>query len=135
MKSPAAISTSPAVLRRGFTLIELLTVIAIIAVLASLLLKAVSSVNAAGDNTACPAAADRIYTLLELARVLRDAGSPDSIGVDGVLEVARHALSDDRDHDDDLADPYGRSEQHYIEMAMTADGAISVLAPALRPPT
>ena len=82
-----------------------------------------------------PDAADRTYTLLELARVLRDAGSPSSIGVDGVLEIARGAASDDRDHDDDLADPYGRSERHYIEMALTADRAISVLVPALRPPT
>jgi protein-tyrosine phosphatase len=79
-------------------------------------------------------AGDRTYTLLELARILRDEGEPRGLGVDGVLRLAREAVArgEDRDFDDDLADPYGRSDDDYRRMAERAEEALAVLVPALR---
>lgn len=81
-----------------------------------------------------PAAADRAYTLRELARILRSRGRPEGLGVDGVLATARDSVEhgEDVDHDDDLVDPYGRSEDTYFRMASEADEALAVLVPALR---
>lgn len=83
-----------------------------------------------------PSSGDRTYTLLELARILREHGQPRGLGVDGVLTLVREVLSlgEDRDFDDDLADPFGRSVEDYRRMAEAADGALSVVVPALAEP-
>ncbi len=80
-----------------------------------------------------PTAADRTYTVLELARVLRAEGEPRGIGLDGVLAAARQATAEDggRDLEDDLDDPYRLSERHFIQMALDVETALGVLAPAL----
>jgi protein-tyrosine phosphatase len=81
-----------------------------------------------------PDAAERTYTLLELARILQGENQPRGLGVAGVLALANEVVSrgEDRDFEDDLADPYGRSDQDYRAMASAADVALSVVVPALR---
>jgi protein-tyrosine phosphatase len=81
-------------------------------------------------------AGDRTFTLLELARLLREAGSPQGLGVDGAATLAQNVLrrGEDRDHDDDLADPFGRSGEAYRLMADRADEALEVVIRALREP-
>lgn len=81
-----------------------------------------------------PDADDRTYTLVELARILLLEGSPSGLGVDGVVDLARKVVGrgEEVDYDDDLADPYGRSDEHYRRMAAHVEEALSILVPALR---
>jgi protein-tyrosine phosphatase len=82
-----------------------------------------------------PTAAARAFTLLELARILHKAGLPRGLGIDGVLAVASGSLNDDDDridHDDDLADPFGGSDDDYARMAQISDSAIDVILTSLR---
>lgn len=91
--------------------------------------------------------AARCFTLGELARLVRGIeldGLPDA-GADRVLEVVRRAdacrTADRPAHDpgatsrsetaDDIADPYGRSDAHYLQMAAAVREAIDGLAPIL----
>lgn len=95
-------------------------------------------VTAAGEHRAHVIALDRdamrrTFTLLELARVLEGHGA--GLGVEGVVDRAwAAAQSSDRDHDDDLVDPYGLAPEDYARMADAVDAALSILIPALRTP-
>lgn len=80
------------------------------------------------------AAADRTFTILELARLLRDAGSPVGLGLETTLNLVQRmvAMGDERDHDDDLADPHGRPADDFALMAQRAEDALREIVLALR---
>jgi len=77
-------------------------------------------------------AANRTYTLKELAHYLDPP--PRGSGLDGLLAQAalRAATFDDKDRDEDLADPYGLLWPAYQRMADEVDAALALIVPALR---
>jgi protein-tyrosine phosphatase len=79
-----------------------------------------------------PSAEDRVFTLLEAARLLRSAPAPAGLGAAGLAAHLASALrANAAEHDDDLADPIlGDVEQFRRCLDAVAD-ALRVIAPAL----
>jgi protein-tyrosine phosphatase len=81
----------------------------------------------------CPQALARTFTLRELARIATSpSGRAESVHQrwsDLILRSRRGRNSQTRNHpnDDDVTDPYGRSEQAYVQMIREISPAVSFL--------
>lgn len=75
-------------------------------------------------------AADRAFTLKELARVANESGAAN---LDELVDAARRAAdAEETEHDDDLADPYGQAMGEYRTMVAESDAALTLLMPLVR---
>lgn len=82
-----------------------------------------------------PKASGRTFTLKELARLSADLSPTGADARDRLTELVEHAAvavrQTSRDHDDDLADPYGGPLAGYTAMMREADVASRAIAAAL----
>jgi protein-tyrosine-phosphatase len=86
-------------------------------------------------DTIAPGTTHRVYTLLELAQLLKEAPQSRGLGTLGVVELAMSrrtggTLAQDAN---DLADPRGEAAEAYRIMVKTVSAALDVIAPALLP--
>jgi protein-tyrosine-phosphatase len=99
---------------------------------ATLVIAATREVRGVIDSMA-PGTTDRVFTLLELAALLRDAPDATGLGVAGVADLAatrrtREILADEST---DLADPRGEAPAAYRHMIDTVSLALDVIGPAI----
>lgn len=77
----------------------------------------------------------RAFTLKEVARLAGDYVAQGATPQERLADLAQHLLAEAEkdvwDHDDDLADPYGRDAEAYATMVAEVDEALAVIVHAL----